>query len=1029
MKRKSLYINLPIFLGFLLLIIHSGHHASAISAEPERKGIITGNIRDKKSGEPLTGATVSVIGTSIGVASDANGAYVISNVPTNRKVRLHVNFIGYKTSVRDIFLVDNTRLDFALDADVLGLDEISVVGYVQTRRNARTSAIVSIGQDELKSIAATSLGEQIQGQLPGLQISSTYGVPGSSLLIRLRGTTSVNAGNQPLFVIDGVFINNQPLQSLHVGGQTVDPLSDINPSDIEHIEVLKDANATAIFGARGANGVIIITTKRGQKNTKTKVTLNAEYGISQMGKLWELASGPDHATIINEAWVNDGKSFETRPYRPASEIINGVAGLGVPETQGTYDRLTPLLRTAQQQTYNLSASGGDSKTTFFLGLNYTFQEATLRLMDFERLGFRLNLDHNISKNLQVGISNSYSKTKRQLVRAGDTGGILNTGIQDATLLPIFNEDGSYADNGRFNNPWILLSNNHHYTYGKHLISNTYLKWNILGNLSFKSSWSLDDNEYYETVYYNSRRREGLSANGSGTDVNTSKQTWSAEQLINYHTSIRERHFLALFAGNTIERTSFTRVTASGSNYPSPEFTRIISAAITSGSTVGSSSAMLSWFGGANYSYDNRYSADINIRSDASSRFGQNNRWAFFPSGGLSWRISEENFFKNRFPQVNELKFKTSIGVTGNQDIDDFASLGLWEGGQNYLSNPGISPFQLGNKDLKWETTRQANIGVESSLLDNRLILELNYYDKKTTDLLLNVPAPIKTGFASTLQNLGEMSNAGFEFQISSQNIRKGSFGWNTTFNITHNKNKITRLESSFSQYNRNWVRLEEGYPMYSYWLYRQLYVDPQTGNAVYEDVNKDGKITTDDRQITGNAWPRFYGGLKNGVTWRSFDFSAFVYFSYGNKVLNMNRYFQENGGQRGINWSMSKSMMDRWQKPGDVTEIPRSYTLANPDGSYNHNFESSRFMEDGSFVRLRNVSAGYTLPDRILIRTGISQVRIYVNATNLWTFTRYSGPDPEVNTAANFANGTVQGLDFSVPPQPRTVVFGFNVTF
>lgn len=1029
MKRIFQYINLQLFPVFILVIIQSGHLASAKPAEPERKGTITGNIRDKKSGEPLTGATVAVVGTSNGVASDANGTYLISNVPTNRKVRLQVNFVGYKTSVRDIFLVDNTRLDFALDADVLGLDEISVTGYVQTRRNARTSAIVSIGQDELKSISATSLGEQVQGQLPGLQISSTYGVPGSSLLVRLRGTTSVNAGNQPLFVIDGVFINNQPLQSLHVGGQTVDPLSDINPSDIEHIEVLKDANATAVFGARGANGVIIITTRRGQKNTKTKVSLNAEYGISRLGKLWELASGPDHATIINEAWVNDGKSFETRPYRPASEIINGVAGLGLPETQGTYDRLGPLLRTAQQQTYNLSASGGDSKTTFYLGLNYTFQEATLRLMDFERLGFRINLDHNIAKNLQAGVSNSYSRTKRQLVRAGDTGGILNTGIQDATLLPIFNEDGSYADNGRFNNPWILLSNNHHYTYGRHLISNTYIKWNILGNLSFKSSWSLDDNEYYETVYYNARRREGLSANGSGTDVNTSKQTWSAEQLINYHTSIRERHFLALFAGNTIEKTAFTRVTASGSNYPSPEFTRIVSAAITSGSSVGSSSALLSWFGGANYSYDNRYSADINIRSDASSRFGLNNRWAFFPSGGLSWRISEENFFKNYLPQVNEFKLKTSIGVTGNQDIDDFASLGLWEGGQNYLSNPGISPFQLGNKDLKWETTRQANIGIESSLLDNRLILELNYYDKKTTDLLLNVPAPIKTGFASTLQNLGEMSNTGFEFQISSQNIRKSGFGWNTTFNITHNKNEITKLESSFSQYNRNWVRLEEGYPMYSFWLYRQLYVDPQTGNAVYEDVNKDGRITTDDRQITGNAWPRFYGGLKNGVTWRNFDFSAFVYFSYGNKVLNMNRYFQENGGQRGINWSMSKSMMDRWQKPGDVTEIPRSYTLANPDGSFNHNFESSRFMEDGSFVRLRNVSAGYTLPNRMLARSGISQVRIYVNATNLWTFTRYSGPDPEVNTAANFANGTVQGLDFSVPPQPRTVVFGFNVTF
>lgn len=1028
---KQIIFNITLTLLFTVATVNNDANVlySDDPYQAEQTGTIAGTISDRQTGEPLIGATVEIVNAGTGVASDINGNYVISNIPVNQRVRLRVSFVGYRTVNRDIFLVEDAVLDFSMEEDFLGLDEISIIGYVQTRRNARTSAIANIESEELRNIAGSSIGEQLQGQVPGLQISSTYGVPGSALQVRLRGTTSINAGNNPFYVVDGVFINSQPLQALHVGGQTTNPLSDINPADIESIEILKDANATAIYGARGANGVIIITTKRGRKDTDTKVSFNAEYGVSDIVKRWPLVSGPDHATIINEAWVNDGKPFATRPYRPASEVVDGAQGLGTPESQGTFDRLSPLLRTAIQQTYNLSMTGGDDRTTYYLGASHTFQEATLRLMDFDRLGLRINADHNIRRNLQVGVSFSYSKTERQLVRAGDTGGILNTGIQDASLLPIFNEDGSYASDGRFNNPYVLLENNNHFTYGKHLISNTYLRWNILDNLTFRSSWSIDDNDYYETVYYNANRREGATPNGSGTDITTARQSWSAEQVLNYHTSLNNRHFASFFAGNTVEQTEFGRVFASGTNYPSPEFTRIISAAITSGYSTGSSSALLSWFAGANYSYDNKYSFDINFRTDASSRFGANNRWASFPSGGLSWRVSEENFFRNNIGSVNELKLKTSIGWTGNQDIDDFASLGLWEGGQNYLSNPGISPFQLANKDLKWETTRQFNAGLESALFNNRLIIEFNYYDKKTVDLLLNVPAPIKTGFSSTLQNLGEMSNKGFELDISTVNINRNGFGWTSAFNLTHNKNLITKLESSFSQYRRNWVRLEEGYPMYSFWLYRQLYVDPQTGDAVYEDVNNDGRITSDDRQIVGDAWPKFYGGLKNSFTWNNFDFSAFVFFSYGNQVLNMNRYFQENGGQRGVNWSMGGQMMDRWQEPGDITDIPRSYTLANADGSYNHNFESSRFMEDGSFIRIRNVSLGYNLPQGSLSRVRIADARLYVNATNLLTFTNYSGPDPEVNTAANFATGTVQGLDFSVPPQPRTFIFGVNVTF
>lgn len=343
--------------------------------------------------------------------------------------------------------------------------------------------------------------------------------------------------------------------------------------------------------------------------------------------------------------------------------------------------------------------------------------------------------------------------------------------------------------------------------------------------------------------------------------------------------------------------------------------------------------------------------------------------------------------------------------------------------------PGISPTQLGNDNLKWETTRQLNIGLESSFLNNLFSVEFNYYNKYTSDLLLSVPAPAKTGFSATLQNLGEMSNKGIEFQLTARPIQGERFRWTSSFNISHNKNLIEKLPASFTQYNRDWVRLEQGHSMYSFWLYKQLYVDSQSGNAVYEDINNDGKITADDRHIVGDAWPKYYGGFRNEFSYKNFDFNFLLYFSQGNEVFNMNRYFQEHAGSRGTSWSLQESMMRRWQQPGDITNIPRVTNLPNPDGSYNHNFESSRFLEDGSFIRLRNVTLGYTFDKGLTKRIGIQSLRIYTNATNLFTITNYSGADPEVNVAQDFANQTVQGLDFSIPPHARTIEFGINATF
>ena len=320
------------------------------------------------------------------------------------------------------------------------------------------------------------------------------------------------------------------------------------------------------------------------------------------------------------------------------------------------------------------------------------------------------------------------------------------------------------------------------------------------------------------------------------------------------------------------------------------------------------------------------------------------------------------------------------------------------------------------------------MGVEASLLNGRLTFEFDYYNKYTYDLLLSTPIPGKTGFSSTYSNVGAMSNKGVEFQITSKNISTKDFEWTTSFNISHNANKIETLPVSFSQYDRDWVRLEEGKPMYSFWLYKQLYVDPETGNAVYDDVDKDGKITVADRQIVGDAWPDFTGGLNNTFRYKGFDLGLFFYFSVGNDVFNMNRFFQEHGGMRGTNWGLLASQMDRWQKPGDITDIPRPSTLPNPDGSYNNGFASSRFLEDGSFLRLRTLSFGYTLPQATVRRIGVENARAYVNVTNLFTITGYSGADPEGNTAADYTHGTVQGLDFAIPPQPRQIVFGLNLT-
>ena len=985
------------------------------------QGLITGHITDVRTGEPLIGASVIVKSEKgKGVVTDIDGNFSLQT-KVEPPLTLRVEYVGYRALDVDVYDFEEP-VEIQLIDNSNRLNEVVVLGYTQVKRQNLTGSVASVKGADIASTAASGFNEQLQGQAAGVIISGSSGTPGSGVFVRLRGTTSINAGNDPLYIIDGVPINSQPLQSIANGGQTINALSDLNPNDIEKIEVLKDANATAIYGARGANGVVLVTTKRGNKGQKTRVSFNAEYGFAKAAKLWDLASGPETAQILNEAWINDGKDPSLVPYRSKES-----GGLGLPEEQNTYDRQSAIFRTAAIQNYNLAISGGNERTRFYIGAEYTDQEAIVRTQDFSRLGLRVNLDHDINKNVSLSTGTSLQWTRRSLSRiANSPKGILQASVHHSTLLNPYNEDGSYARYGIFDNIYALIENSNHHTYGLRTVDNVSLLWKIVSGLQFKSTVSLDYNNYREKRYFNTQLADG-QPNGSAEDATTINYTITAEQLLNFNKDIKKKHSIAAFLGNSVQYTGLRTQDIKGSGFPDNALQELASAAITTGQTAFSSYSLVSFFGGANYSLLNRYALDVNLRADASSRFGKNNRWGLFPSIGASWTISEESWLKNaKF--IDGLKIKASIGWTGNQNIDDFASLGLWNGGGVYNDQSGVLHTQLANPELKWETTRQWNVGLEGSFLNGRISFEVDVYNKYTYDLLLSTPIPGKTGFSSTYSNLGEMSNKGVEFQITTKNIQKKDFNWETSFNIAHNANLIERLPVSFSQYDRDWVRLEEGKPMYSFWLYKQLYVDPQTGNAVYDDVNDDSKITVADRQIVGDAWPDFTGGLRNAFRWKNIDLSLFFYFSVGNDVFNMNRFFQEHGGMRGTNWGLLKSQMDRWQKPGDVTDIPKASTLANADGSSNNGFASSRFLEDGSFLRLRNVSLGYTFPKKLVAKAGIERLRIYVNATNLFTITGYSGADPEGNTAADYTHGTVQGLDFAIPPQPRQVVFGASLT-
>lgn len=983
---------------------------------------ITGRVTDSETGAGLPGVNVVEKNGTRGASTDGDGRYSVT--VSDNATTLVFSSIGYQR--QEVAIGNRSVIDVPMRADPQSLNEVVVIGYGQKEKKNLTSAVSQVTGEEIQNIPIAAPDQLIQGRAAGVQISSSSGVPGSGNTVRIRGTSSFSPGSpasQPLYVIDGVFVNNVPLGTAGFGTeqQIANPLADLNPADIQSIEVLKDANATAIYGSRGANGVIIITTKRGNFNAKPKISIGGYYGVGRAWRLPQITNGPQTAQLLNEAWQNDIADG----IRPASPLP-----YPTPASVPTYDRIPELFRSAPTANIDASLTGGDRNTSFFIGGSYFTQDGILRPYTFNRATGRINIDQIVNDKFKISTSTTFASSFRRGAPNDNSIGVMLVGLGAANMYPLFNPDGSYNYNLLFFNPVAMVRELDERSRGLRIINNTFGEYELARNLIFRTSWSIDFNQANNSNF-DPQRRKGPGNPATGFEDTRRNITWINEQTLRYRWLPSTDHDLNFLIGNTAQRTTYKFFGVTGNNYPNDDLRNISSAGLRDGYGGGSANTLLSFFGRVDYAFRNKYLFDVNMRADASSRFGANNRWGYFPSVGAAWRISDEDFMKSQ-NLFSNLKLRASWGLTGSQEtISEFAAQGLWTGGANYQLEPGTIPSQLANPDLKWEQTRQWNLGLDAGFWQNRLTVELNVYDKFTSGVLINKPVPMSTGFSTIAFNGGDMSNRGIELGLNAGILRGKDLSWDVNFNISRNVNKIVRLDADYLEpFSRRFIIFRQGNPVNGFWLWNQTGVNPETGDAVYQDVDGNGRINDDDRLILGSNQPDFFGGLNTTLRYKGFDLNAFFNFEVGQEVVNWSTFFMVHGGTRRNNtngtatYGFYTRQLDRWQKPGDVTDIPR---LGGRNMANNYNLFTSRALEDGSYARLKTLTLGYTLPRPLLNRLRLSTVRVYVMGTNLLTFTNYSGLDPEIN--AGGGKGTVGGVEMFTVPQPRTVQAGLNLSF
>lgn len=1009
--------------------------------------VVTGRVTSSEDGSALPGVNVVVKGTTTGSVTDADGKYSLSVPATGGS--LVFSFIGLKTL--DVPIGDRTIVDVQLGLDVTQLSEIVVVGYGSQVKQELTGNIASVKGELLKGVPVPSFEQALQGRAAGVFVEAGNGKLGQGIKVRVRGSSSVSASNEPLYVVDGVPVTSQNLSS---STAATNPLVDINTNDIESVEILKDASAAAIYGSRAANGVVLITTKRG-KSGKTNFNLGYFVGTSAPTNKRQWLNTAEYVELFTEA--NGGLTtglinrFNRYGAAPASQA-SGVpfASWATPGAPGYVDT------NWEDQVYNkdagisqldLSINGGTDKTKFFISGGYTNQKGILVANSLDRVNGRVNLDHQATDRLSLGINFSLSRTINKRLSDDNAFSTPMQIIALSPMTPIIDprtnlpsgalDLGTGAPNTNFPlyyNPLLNKEYGSRPTTVFRNLGSAYAAYKIAEGLTFRTEFGYDLLFQNEEQYFGKETaRNQATPNGFGFNASTQVFNYNTNNFLRFAKTIGEVHSLEAIGGISYQESSTKFNSVSGQQFPSNAYRKVTSAAsITAGSSSETAFSFLSYFARANYKFKNRYLLALSGRVDGSSRFGSDKRYGFFPAASVGWILTEEGFLKGAKSVVDFLKLRASYGLTGNAEIGNFPSAGLFSGDAGYAGIPGQRPFQLPNPNLKWEETAQTDIGIDFGFFNSRITGELDYYVKSTSDLLLNVNLPGNSGYRTQTRNVGTLENKGFEVVINSENL-VGNFKWSTSLNYAKNENRVLNLDDQVIT-GAFLSRTQEGESIGIFFGPKYAGVDPSNGDALYEKVNSDGSITkTNDynaatQQKLGNSNPDFIAGITNTLSYKGVELTFLFQGVFGNKVYNGGGKFMSANGDFFDN--QSRDQLNRWRKLGDITDVPQARLFEG-----NGTGESSRYLSDASYIRLRTITLSYNLPASIVSRLHVNKFRVYASAQNLLTITDYKSWDPEVNSDTYSVNpngtpfNTNQGIDFYSAPQAKTITFGVNIGF
>ncbi|WP_336618464.1 TonB-dependent receptor [Bacteroides acidifaciens] len=1034
--------------------------------------LVKGTVKDNL-GEGVPGASVQVKGTSQGTITDLDGKFAFS-VP-NKNAIIVISFIGYVTVEQK---VDTQKpMVITLREDTKTLDEVVVVGYQEVRKRDLTGSVAKANMNDVLTAPVASFDQALGGRIAGVNVTSGEGMPGGTMNIVIRGNNSLTQENSPLFVIDGFPVEDTSASST------------LNPSDIESIDFLKDASATAIYGARGANGVVIVTTKKG-KVGRAQLTYDGSFGVQHITRTIPMMNAYEFVKLQNEMYPTvvagsylmnyEGKQWTLEDYRNIDQ----------------YNWQDEIFQTAWQQSHTLRLTGGTEGVRYNASLSYYDQDGTLLETGYKRMQGRMNtvvrrgklnmsLTTNYSRSIQTGSTpsaTSYSGMNNLFYSVWGYRPVTSPDTPLSFLMDSATDNAVDSSNDYRFNPILSLKNEYRKNYINNLQMNGFAEYEVINGLKVKVSAGYTYDARKNDQFNNSKTRYGgpTSTDKVNAQVTRSERlTWLNENTVTYQTNIKKKHFINALAGITFQNSDYEAYAFRTTHIPNESLgmAGMSEGQASTSSSAKSSWSMLSYLGRINYNYKSKYYATASFRVDGSSKFNKNNKFGYFPSASLAWTFTEEEFMKPIKSILSNGKLRFSWGLTGNNRIGEYdyyqllsvlkSRIGSYTATnsipsgvypfENDATNAGTVPISLQNKNLKWETTEQWNLGVDLSFFDERIGLTMDIYRKNTRDLLLAAQLPYSSGFYNATKNIGKVRNDGLEISLNTLNIKTRDFQWSSNFNISFNKNKVLALSENQTalmtavQFDQNYNGQSSyiakiGLPMglmYGY-IYEGTYKyddfnksgnsyslkssvphfstenNTQPGMPKYADLNGDGVVDSNDRTIIGRGLPVHTGGLTNDFTYKGIDLSIFFQWSYGNDIMNANRLFFESSNNHSRELNQYASYTNRWTADNPTSDIPAA------TNSSSNRVISSRIIEDGSFLRLKNVTIGYTFPSQMTKKWKIDKARIYVAAQNLWTWTGYSGYDPEVSVRNS---ALTPGLDYSSYPRAYSVSFGVSLGF